>query len=97
MIALVEEGPMVFIAYYSDGSCGIAEAENEENARKLLRSEEAYFTPPEDRLVSVRRLSSPFVSRWFFDYSNSENPTEGARLCGVLGERVANEILLKAA
>jgi hypothetical protein len=88
---------MIFVARYSDGSCGIAEAENEEIARKLLQSAEAYFTPPQDRLISVRRLSSPFVSRWFFDYSDSENPMKVARLCGIIGERVADELLQKEA
>jgi hypothetical protein len=84
---------MVFVAYYSDGSCGIAEAENEEIARKLLQSEAAYFTPPEDQIISVRQLSAAFVSRWFLEYGDSEHPMEGARLCGLLGRIIAEEIL----
>ena len=84
---------MVFVAYYSDGSCGIAEAENEEIARQLLQSEEAYFTPPEDQIIRVRQLSVPFVSRWFFEYGDSEHPMEVARLCGLLGRIIAEEIL----
>lgn len=83
---------MIFVARYSDGSCGIAQAENEEAARELLQSEEIWFDPETNRIVSLRPLSSSFVSRWFFDDHNSRELNEIDRLSGMLGERVADEV-----
>ena len=81
---------MIFVVRYSDGSCGIAEAASERGARALLRSEEVL----EDiDIVSVRRLSFPFVSRWFFDHKDSEVLLEVACLSGRLGHDVTDEVL----
>jgi hypothetical protein len=84
---------MIFVARYADGSCGIAEAENEEVARKLLQSEEIYFDPENDRIVTIRPLSTPFISRWFFDDKDSEDKAEIDRLAGLLGENVVDDVI----
>ncbi len=84
---------MIFVARYNDGSCGTAEAENEEQARKLLQSDEMRFDPEQDQIVSVRRLKASFASRWFFEDQDSEDLVEIDRLSGLLGITVAEEIL----
>ena len=84
---------MIFVARYNDGSCGIAEADSEEQARKLLQSEEIHFDPEQDRIISVRQLSTSFASRWFFEHQDSEDLVEIDRLSGLLGFNVAEEIL----
>ena len=84
---------MIFVARYADGSCGIADAENEEMARKLLRSEEMLFDPDQDRIVTVRPLSTAFVSRWFFEDKDSKEVVEIDRLAGQLGENVIDELM----
>ena len=84
---------MIFVARYNDGSCGIADAENEEQARKLLQSEEMRFDPERDRIISLRQLSTSFASRWFFEDEDSEDLVEIDRLSGLLGLSVAEEIL----
>lgn len=84
---------MIFVGRYADGSCGIAEAANEEAARKLFESDEIYFDAENDRIVSIRNLSTPFVSRWFFDQKDGQDTVEIDRLTGGLGERVVEDVL----
>ncbi len=84
---------MIFVARYNDGRCGIAEAENEEQERKLLQSEEMRFDPEQDQIISVRPLITPFASRWFFEDLDSDDFVEIDRLSGLLGFNVAEEIL----
>ena len=83
---------MIFVARYKDGTCGIADASNEAEARALLQSEAALFNPDDDEIVSLRALTSPFVSRWFFEDVNSKELTEVARLSGMLSHDVADEL-----
>jgi hypothetical protein len=85
------ESPMMFVARYGDGSCGIAEASDEVSARELLQSEEAFFHE-HDKIVSLRPLPRPFVSRWFFESKDSDELPEIDRLGGMLGHQVAEEI-----
>jgi hypothetical protein len=82
---------MMFVAPYRDGSCGIAEASDEASARSLLQSEEAYFHD-HDKIVSLRPLSRPFVSRWYFDSRDGDELPEIDRLDGMLSHGVAEEI-----
>jgi len=84
---------MIFVARYNDGSCGIADAENEDQARQLLQSEEMRFDPEQDRIISLRPLTTPFASRWFFEDQDSDDLVEIDRLSGLLGFNVAEEIL----
>ncbi len=84
---------MIFVARYNDGRCGIAEAENEEQERKLLQSEEMRFDPEQDQIISVRPLITPFASRWFFEDLDSDDFVEIDRLSGLLGFNVAEEVL----
>ena len=67
---------MIFIARYNDGTCGIAEAADEPNARGLLHSDGALFDPQRDTIVSLRSSSRKFVSRWFFELKDSNDPIE---------------------
>ena|SRR5438552_14005007 len=83
---------MMFIARYNDGSCGIAEAEDETKARALLESDEADFDPEKQRIATMRPLSGRFVSRWHFERRDSDD-MEIDRLGGTLGQEVADEIL----
>ena len=83
---------MIFIARYNDGTCGIAEAADEANARELLQSDGALFDPERDTIVSLRSSSRKFVSRWFFELKDSNDPIEVDRLCGMLGHDVSEEI-----
>jgi hypothetical protein len=82
---------MMFVARYRDGSCGIAEASDEARARELLQSVEAYFRE-HDKIVSLRPLSCPFVSRWHFDSRDGDELPEIDRLDGMLCHRAAEEI-----
>ncbi len=83
---------MIFVARYKDGTCGIADAQNETEARALLQSEAAWFNPDDDEMVSLRALTSPFVSRWFFEDVKSKELTEVARLSGMFSHDVADEL-----
>jgi hypothetical protein len=83
---------MIFVARYKDGSCGIADAHNESDARTLLESEAAWFDPEDDEIVSLRPLASQLVSRWFFEGVKSKELTEIDRLSGMLSHEVADEI-----
>lgn len=83
---------MIFVARYKDGSCGIAEAGNEADARKALESDLAWFKPGDDEIMSLRPVTAPFVSRWFFEDVGSKELSEVARLSGMLNESVAEEI-----
>jgi len=83
---------LIFVARYKNGSCGLAEAPNEERARQVLESEEADFDPEKDEIVNLRPLSGGFVSRWYFDHKDSDD-LEIDRLSGILGAEVTDEIL----
>lgn len=83
---------MIFVARYKDGSCGIADAVNEEEARDWLESDAAWFDPKNDEIVSLRALAEPFVSRWFFEDMKSKELTEIARLSGMVSHGVAEEL-----
>jgi hypothetical protein len=78
---------MMFVARYRDGSCGIAEASDEASAQALLESDEAYFRD-HDKIVSLRPLSRPFVTRWYFDSRGSDELPEIDRLDGMLSHSV---------
>ncbi len=54
---------MIFVARYKDGTCGIADAQNETEARALLQSEAAWFNPDDDELVSLRLTL--MMTNWF--------------------------------
>jgi hypothetical protein len=82
---------MMFVARYRNGDCGIVEASDEASARQLLESDEAWFDE-NDKIVSLRPLSQPFVSRWSFHSTDSDNLEEIDLLHGWLGNRVAEEI-----
>lgn len=83
---------MIFVARYKDGSCGIADAANETEARDLLESDTAWFNPDDDEIVSLRPVTTPFVSRWFFEDVKSAELTEVARLSGMLSHDLAEEL-----
>jgi len=51
------------------------------------------FDPQQDRIISVRPLTTPFASRWFFEDQDSDDLVEIDRLSGLLGFNVAEEIL----
>jgi hypothetical protein len=86
------EVKVIFIARYNDGTCGITEATDEANARELLQSDGALFDPERDTIISLRPSSRKFVSRWFFDLKDSNDPIEVDRLCGMLGHDLSEEI-----
>jgi hypothetical protein len=83
---------MIFVARYKDGTCGIADAGTELDARNVLQSEAAWFDPKSDEIVSLRPLIGQFVSRWFFEGVNSNELSEIDRLSGMLSHEVAEEI-----
>jgi hypothetical protein len=83
---------MIFVARYQDGSCGIADAATEAAARELLQSEAAWFDPHRNKIISLRPLTTPFVSRWYFEEMNSEELSEVARLSGMFSHDVAEEL-----
>jgi hypothetical protein len=84
--------PMIFVARYADGTCGIAEAANEADGRMLLESEEAWFKPDDDEIISLRPLTCQFVSRWYFEDVKSNELCEVARLSGMVSHDVAEEL-----
>jgi len=82
---------MMFVARYGNGDCGIVEASDEASARQLLESNDTWFVD-NDKIVSIRPLSQPFVSRWSFHSIDSDDLEEIDLLEGILTENVANEI-----
>jgi hypothetical protein len=82
---------MMFVARYRNGDCGIVEASDEAGARQLLESNDTWFVD-NDKIVSLRPLSQPFVSRWSFHSTDSDDLEEIDLLQGILTERVAEEI-----
>jgi hypothetical protein len=82
---------MMFVARYRDGSCGIVEASDEASARHLLESNDTWVHE-NDKMVSLRPLSQPFVSLWSFNSTDSDDLEEIGLLEGILTESVAEEI-----
>lgn len=82
---------MMFVARYGNGDCGIVEASDEASARQLLESNDTWFVD-DDKIVSIRPLSQPFVSRWSFHSTDSDDLEEIDLLEGILTESVAVEI-----
>jgi hypothetical protein len=89
---------MMFVARYKNGDCLIVEASDEASARQLLESNDTWRQllddsrfVDNDKIVSLRPLSQPFVSRWCLHFPNSDDLEE--LLDGTLTERVAEEIL----
>lgn len=81
----------MFVARYRNGDCGIVEASDEASARQLLESNDTWFVD-DDKIVSIRPLSQPFVSRWSFHSTDSDDLAEIDLLEGILTESVAVEI-----
>jgi hypothetical protein len=86
-----QEARMIFVARYRDGICGIVEASDEASARQLLESNDTWVLE-NDKIVSLRPLSQPFVSLWSFHSTDSDDLEEIDLLGGILTERVAEEI-----
>jgi hypothetical protein len=82
---------MMFVVRYRDGICGIVEASDEASARQLLESNDTWVLE-NDKIVSLRPLSQPFVSMWAFHSTDSDDLEEIDLLNGILAERVALEI-----
>ncbi len=61
-------------------------------ARSLLQSDETWFNPENDKIISLRLLSSPYISRWFFEDVHSKELCEIARLSGMVSHDVAEEL-----
>lgn len=90
----------MFVARYKGGDCLIVEASDEASARQLLESNDTWRQLLEsndtqfvdnDKIVSLRPLSQPFVSRWGLHFTGSDDLEE--LFDGTLTERVAEEIL----
>src|SRR5882672_2069195 len=83
---------MNFIALFNDGSCAIASAADEAEARQLIKSDESVFDPKCDKIISIRRLLGEVVTRWSFQRQN-EAPNEIPELCGSLSDMLFLEIM----
>jgi len=82
---------MIYVVRYSDGSCAIVEGENEINVRDILADCEEFFNPETDKIVEVRPLSCPFVSRWYFD-DKDKDVLRPDKLSGSLAEHVTDDV-----
>lgn len=82
---------MIYVIRLNDGSCGVVDAQDEFQAEEILVDSEDLFNDETDKIISIRSLSCPLVTRWSFDRKDSED-TAIDELCGILALHVTDEI-----